>query len=55
MQEHQLAKETLTMSEVQIEVHEMAKESMENQSEFADSDDESSASVDYTKHEFAGI
>ena len=53
MQEHQLAKETLTMSEVQIEVHEMAKESMENQSEFADSDDESS--VDYTKHEFAGI
>ena len=45
MQVHQLAKDTLTKSEVQIE----AEESIEDQTEFADVE----SSTDYTKHDCA--
>ena len=47
VQQHQLAKETLTESEV--EAPEIAEESMKIQTEFADSE----SAVDYTKHKFA--
>ena len=47
VQQHQLAKETLTESEV--EAPEIAEESMKIQTEFADSE----FAVDYTKHKFA--
>ena len=49
VQEHQLAKETLTESEVKAP--EIAEESMKDHTELADDDDE--PSVDYKKHEFA--